>query len=103
MTPAELAQAVAAGFYGEELDFSGRSEPGGGWSELPEVKAEASDPVATRRFLTFTAAVDKMVDADAGSFRFSMRRTGPICTPPKSSWREAGRNPCPLRWERNCA
>ena len=63
---ARIAEWIADDFYGRRLDFSKRPGSGRGWSELPEVNivpTELDDPRRVRLFLTFMAAVDKMVDA----------------------------------------
>ena len=63
---ARIAEWIADDFYGRRLDFSKRPASGGGWSELPEVNIVPKgleDPRRARLFLTFMAAVDKMVDA----------------------------------------
>lgn len=63
---ARIAEWIADDFYGRRLDFSKRPASGGGWSELPEVNIVPrglEDPRRVRLFLTFMAAVDKMVDA----------------------------------------
>lgn len=63
---ARIAEWIADDFYSRRLDFSKRPASGGGWSELPEVNIvpkELDDPRRVRLFLTFMAAVDKMVDA----------------------------------------
>ena len=63
---ARIAEWIADDFYGRRLDFSERPASGGGWSEMPEVDIVPKgleDPRKVRLFLTFIAAVDKMVDA----------------------------------------
>ena len=63
---ARIAGWIADDFYGRRLDFSERPASGGSWPELPEVNIVPKgleDPRSVRLFLTFMAAVDKMVDA----------------------------------------
>jgi len=61
-----VAEEIASDFYDRRLDFSERSNSDGGWSELPEidiVPEGLGDARTVRLFLTFMAAMDKMVDA----------------------------------------
>ena len=68
---AQLAEAIAGGFYGGGLDLSARKNPTAGtWSQMPEVGAvrqlrgmRASDR-QVRLFLTFVCAVDRARDAN---------------------------------------